>query len=43
MVLFKRKPWPVTMGLGVALGMSVAECNFNLTYDYFHGKLKKEN
>eukprot|EP00040_Diaphanoeca_grandis_P012937 m.65433 g.65433 ORF g.65433 m.65433 type:complete len:95 (-) comp23556_c3_seq1:160-444(-) len=44
-VLLKSpKPmWPVTLGVGIAWGTAIAECQMDFTHNYFHGKfIRKE-
>lgn len=35
LILFKRRMWPITLGLGIGLGMSLANCQHDLNRPYF--------
>jgi len=34
-VLFKRKPWPLVLGSGVAIGSAYSSCNYEFKYSKF--------
>ncbi|XP_052760497.1 MICOS complex subunit Mic10-like [Mya arenaria] len=43
LLFFKRRPWPVTLGGGIGLGMGYANCQHDFQTPYIlHGTLKKE-
>jgi len=34
-VLFKRKPWPLVLGAGVAAGSAISSCNYEFKYSKY--------
>ncbi|KAH3828628.1 MICOS complex subunit Mic10-like [Dreissena polymorpha] len=44
LLFFKRRPWPITLGGGIGLGMGYSNCQNDFQTPYIlHGTLKKES
>ena len=41
-ICFTEKPWPVTLGAGIGLGMGYSNCQHDFNSSaYIHGRIKK--